>query len=266
VLQSTPAIQPAPAPSPTSTSPHNLLAQLALLCSPLASACRPQLHPSLHTRIPPTLHLHKHFLPAAEVALFLVTPQSALASNCRSTCAATDPDTLTCGITYGEAHHSHPACHTNITHSRPWLTHRVKAHHETNYFLIYFLLSAAATQFLSYHRQLPDGHDGSQQFQVHPACQNTTLISSPGSLKDPQPPRFPPRTLSPRFFRLLLRLKTRLQALRAPPPRSAPTQRLSPPPTNLISILPRHLTTRDQILLPPGSRAPGGRMTGVLEL
>jgi hypothetical protein len=153
VLQSTPAIQPAPHHLLHPPTPNLTIYLLKLLYSApllLAPADRNYALPFIHASS--TLHLHKHFLPVAEVALFLVTPQFVVASNCRSTCAATDPDTLTCGITYGEAHHSHPACHTNITHSRPWSTHRVKAHHETNYFLIYFLLSAAATQFLSYHR------------------------------------------------------------------------------------------------------------------
>ncbi len=267
VLQSTPAIQPAPHHllHPPNPQPHNLLAQVALLCSPLDSACRPQLHPSLHTRIPNfastqtfpaccrsrSVSCHPPFCRRIQLQVDL---------RCYRPRYPHPRDYLRRGAS------QHPACHTNITHSRPWSTHRVKAHHGTNYFLIYFLLSAAATQFLSSHRQLPHGHDRSQQLQVHPACQNTPLISSLGSLKDPQPPRFPPRTLSPRFFRLLLRLKTRLQAVRALRPRSALTQRLSLPPINLIFILPRHLTTRDQILLPPGSRAPGGRMTGVLEL
>jgi hypothetical protein len=108
-----------------------------------------------------------------------------------------DPETLTCGTSYGEAQHSIPV--VTQTSLAPWSTHLVKAHH-------YFptLLSAAATQFLSYHCQLPDGHDRSQRPKAIPSARTlcypvlgllrppTATIPSPHSLAAILSPSAPP--------------------------------------------------------------------------
>jgi hypothetical protein len=157
----------------------------------------------------------------------------------------------------------HPGCHTNI--ARAVVDTPCKGPPLLFSSAIWHLLqrpsfSATTASYLM-------GTTALSEPQSNPVSQNP-LLSSPGSLKTPQPPRFPPRTLSLRSYRLLLHLKIRLQVVRALQPLSALTQRLSPHPINLISIQPRPLTTTDPVLLQPGSQAPGlgGRMTGTLVL
>jgi hypothetical protein len=100
---------------------------------------------------------------------------------------------------------------------------------------------------------------------VHPT---DNFIDRSRVSKGPKPPSFPPRTPSPRFFRLLHHLKIPDQVVRALRLQNALTQKPFPRSNIKRIYIPPRPPSIDQAFHPRVSRVPaqGGWMTEVLEL